>query len=144
MSVPNQPFVGSSAFAHKGGLHVNAIQKNRSTYEHIEPETVGNERKILISELSGSSNILAKIEKYNIDHNPKLMRKILKKVQDLENQGYHFESAEGSFDLLVKKVLGKHKGFFDLADFRVIVERGKDGRSITRATVKINVNGVEE
>ncbi len=144
MSVPNQPFVGSSAFAHKGGLHVNAIQKNRSTYEHIEPEAVGNERKILISELSGSSNILAKVEKYNIKHNPKLMRKILKKVQDLENQGYHFESAEGSFDLLVKKVLGIHKGFFDLADFRVIVERGKDGRSITRATVKINVNGVEE
>ncbi len=140
----NQPFVGSSAFAHKGGLHVNAIQKNSSTYEHIEPETVGNERRILISELSGSSNILKKVEKYKIAHDQKTMRKILKKVQDMENEGYHFESAEGSFDLLVKKVIGKHKGFFDLEDFRVIVERGKDGKSITRATVKIKVNGVEE
>ena len=140
----NQPFVGLSAFAHKGGLHVNAIQKNKSTYEHIEPETVGNERRILISELSGSSNILKKVEKYKIVHDQKTMRKILNKVQDMENEGYHFESAEGSFDLLVKKVIGKHKGFFDLEDFRVIVERGKDGKSITRATVKIKVNGVEE
>ena len=140
----NQPFVGSSAFAHKGGLHVNAIQKNSNTYEHIEPEAVGNERRILISELSGSSNVLAKIEKYKMEHNPKLMKKILKKVQDLENQGYHFESAEGSFDILVKKVIGKHKGFFCLEDFRVIVEKGKDGRSITRATVKIKVNNQDE
>jgi 2-isopropylmalate synthase len=140
----NQPFVGSSAFAHKGGLHVNAIQKNSNTYEHIEPEAVGNERRILISELSGSSNVLAKIEKYKMEHNPKLMKKILKKVQDLENQGYHFESAEGSFDILVKKIIGKHKGFFCLEDFRVIIERGKDGRSITRATVKIKVNDKNE
>ncbi len=140
----NQPFVGSSAFAHKGGLHVNAIQKNKSTYEHIEPETVGNERRILISELSGNSNVLKKVEKYKIAHDQKTMRKILKKVQDMENEGYHFESAEGSFDLLVKKIIGKHKGFFDLEDFRVIVERGKGGKSITRATVKIKVNGTEE
>ena len=142
--MPNQPFVGSSAFAHKGGMHVNAIQKNKSTYEHIEPETVGNERRILISELSGSSNVLKKVEKYKIAHDQKIMRKILKKVQDMENDGYHFESAEGSFDLLVKKIIGKHKGFFDLEDFRVIVERGKGGKSITRATVKIKVSGVEE
>jgi 2-isopropylmalate synthase len=140
----NQPFVGSSAFAHKGGLHVNAIQKNKRTYEHIEPETVGNERRILISELSGNSNILKKVEKYKIAHDQKTMRKILKTVQDMENEGYHFEAAEGSFDLLVKKIIGKHKGFFDLEDFRVIVERGKDGRSITRATVKIKVGGIEE
>jgi len=140
----NQPFVGSSAFAHKGGLHVNAIQKNKSTYEHIEPETVGNERRILISELSGSSNILKKVEKYKIAHDKKIMKKILNKVQDMENEGYHFESAEGSFDLLVKKVIGKHKGFFELEDFRVTVERGKDGKSTTRANVKIKVNGVEE
>ena len=140
----NQPFVGSSAFAHKGGLHVNAIQKNNKTYEHIEPETVGNERRILISELSGNSNVLKKVEKYKIAHDQKTMRKILKTVQDMENEGYHFESAEGSFDLLVKKIIGKHKGFFDLEDFRVIVERGKGGKSITRATVKIKVNGIEE
>ena len=140
----NQPFVGTSAFAHKAGLHVNAIKKNSRTYEHIEPEEVGNERKILISELSGSSNVLAKIEKYKIENNQKVMKTILKKVQDLENQGYHFESAEGSFDILVKKEIGKHKGFFSLEDFRVVIERGSDGKSITRATVKIEVNGVEE
>jgi len=139
----HQPFVGASAFAHKGGLHVNAIQKNKSTYEHIEPEAVGNERRILISELSGSSNVLAKIEKYKIEHDRKLMRKILKKVQDLENQGYHFESAEGSFDLLVKKAVGKYKGFFNLEDYRVVTEMGKKGKSFTRATVKIKVRGVE-
>ena len=142
--MPNQPFVGISAFAHKGGMHVNAIQKNKSTYEHVEPETVGNERRILISELSGSSNILKKVEKYKIEHDQKTMRKILNKVQDMENEGYHYESAEGSFDLLVKKIIGKHKGFFDLEDFRVVVERGKDGKFVTRATVKIKVNGVNE
>ena len=93
----NQPFVGTSAFAHKGGLHVNAIQKDKCTYEHIPPESVGNERKILISELSGSSTILAKIEKFNLTHDSKLMRSILEEVQNLENEGYQFESAEASF-----------------------------------------------
>ncbi len=140
----NQPFVGTSAFAHKGGLHVNAIQKDKGTYEHIPPESVGNERKILISELSGSSTILAKVEKFNLTHDSKLMRTILEEVQNLENEGYQFESAEASFELLVRKKIGRYKTFFDLEGFRVIVEKRENGLPITEATVKVKVSGVQE
>ncbi|MCF6155042.1 MAG: citramalate synthase [Candidatus Brocadia sp.] len=140
----NQPFVGVSAFAHKGGLHVNAIQKDKGTYEHIPPESVGNERKILISELSGSSTILAKVEKFNLTHDNKLMRTILEEVQNLENEGYQFESAEASFELLVRKKIGRYKTFFDLEGFRVIVEKRESGLPVTEATVKIKVNNIQE
>ncbi len=139
----NQPFVGVSAFAHKGGLHVDAIRKNRSTYEHISPEAVGNERRILISELSGNATLLAKTSRHDITGDKELMRKILRQVQDRENKGYHYESAEASFEILVLKTLGKHKRFFDLVGYRAIVER-HDGLPVTEATIKINVNGVEE
>jgi len=141
---PNQPFVGTSAFAHKGGLHVNAVQKKRETYEHIPPESVGNERKILISELSGSSTILAKIEKFNLTHDSHLMRSILEEVQNLENEGYQFESAEASFELLARKKIGRYKSFFDLEGFRVIVEKRENGLPVTEATVKVKVDGVQE
>ncbi|MBM4066152.1 MAG: citramalate synthase, partial [Planctomycetes bacterium] len=141
---PNQPFVGTSAFAHKGGLHVNAVQKKRETYEHIPPESVGNERKILISELSGSSTILAKIEKFNLTHDSNLMRAILEEVQNLENEGYQFESAEASFELLARKKIGRYKSFFDLEGFRVIVEKRENGLPVTEATVKVKVDGVQE
>lgn len=141
---PNQPFVGTSAFAHKGGLHINAIQKNRGTYEHIPPEAVGNERKILISELSGSSTILAKIEKFHLTHDGDFMRSILAAVQNLENEGYQFESAEASFELLVRKKAGRYKPFFNLQGFRVIVEKRENGLPITEATVKVEVDGIRE
>ncbi|GAN34125.1 MAG: citramalate synthase [Candidatus Brocadia sp. AMX2] len=140
----NQPFVGVSAFAHKGGLHVNAIQKDKGTYEHIPPESVGNERKILISELSGSSTILVKVEKFNLAHDGKLMRTILEEVQNLENEGYQFESAEASFELLVRKKIGRYKTFFDLEGFRVIVEKRENGLPLTEATVKVKVNNIQE
>lgn len=140
---PNQPFVGPSAFAHKGGLHVDAMRKHEATYEHVSPETVGNERRILLSELSGSSTILAKLERYKIIHEKEFMRKILKEVQEKENQGYHYESAEGSFEVLVKKLLGSHRSFFDLEGYRIIAEK-REGWPITEATVKVRVNGVEE
>jgi 2-isopropylmalate synthase len=140
----NQPFVGTSAFAHKGGLHINAIRKDRGTYEHIPPESVGNERKILISELSGSSTILAKVEKFNLTHDTELLRSILDGVQNLENEGYQFESAEASFELLVRKKAGRYKSFFDLQGFRVIVEKRESGLPVTEATVKIKVNGIPE
>ncbi len=139
----NQPFVGSSAFAHKAGLHVDAMRKHAATYEHITPEAVGNERRILLSELSGSSTILAKVDRYNISHDKELMRKIVDEVQERENHGYHYESAEASFEIMVKKFLGKHKDFFHLEGYRTIVERRK-GNLVTEATVKIKVNGVEE
>lgn len=138
----NQPFVGASAFAHKGGLHVDAMRKNQQTYEHISPEVVGNERRILISELSGNATILAKMERHDITHDRELMRKILKQVQDLEHRGYHYESAEASFEILVKKALMKHKSFFDLVGFRAIVEK-RNAQPVTEATVKIKVGGSE-
>ena len=99
----NMPYVGSSAFAHKAGLHVDALRKNRKTYEHIDPELVGNSRRFLISELCGASNVLAKLEGTKIAENKELAKKLLAQVQDLENEGYQFEAADASFDLLVRK-----------------------------------------
>jgi len=137
-------FVGPSAFAHKGGMHVDAVRKNPRTYEHIKPEVVGNERRILVSELSGASNVLAKTLKYNIAHDRTTMRKIVNEVARLENEGYQFEAAEASFDLLVRKILGRHKRFFNLKGFRVMVEKDREGNPITEATIKVEVEGKEE
>lgn len=115
-----QPFVGQSAFAHKGGMHVHAIIKSASTYEHIDPSTVGNERRILVSELSGRSNIVAMATKHNIDDDKELMNKILAEVVRLENVGYQFESAAASFDLLVKKCAGTFKPHFTPVKYRIV------------------------
>ncbi len=136
----NQPFVGSSAFAHKGGMHVHAVVKHTATYEHIDPETVGNERRVLISELSGQSNILAKTIKYDITHDRELMTKILTRVQELEHEGYEFEAAEASFDLLVKKTLGLYQPKFERLAYHVMVETDNEGRTTNEATVKLRVN----
>ena len=108
----NQPFVGDSAFAHKGGMHTHGVARNPASYEHIDPAVVGNERRVLVSELSGQSTILAKTTKYAVTHDRATMAKILNQVQDLENAGYEFEAAEASFDLLVKKVLGQYQPKF--------------------------------
>jgi 2-isopropylmalate synthase len=134
-----QPFVGLSAFAHKGGMHTHAVAKNPATYEHIQPEAVGNERRILVSELSGQSTILAKTTKYEIAHDKTLMAKILNQVQDLENAGYEFEAAEASFDLLVKKAAGLYRPWFEKMAYRVNIEAGPDGTPITESTVKVRV-----
>jgi 2-isopropylmalate synthase len=138
----HQPYVGDSAFAHKGGLHVSAIRKSPLTYEHIKPELVGNTQRILISDLSGESNVLAKAEEFNIKlekGNP-VTKKIVTALKELENQGYQFEGAEGSFELLIKKAVGRHKKFFDLLGFRVIVEkRGDDSPSVAEATIMVKV-----
>lgn len=142
--VMNMPYVGESAFAHKAGLHVDALRKNKQTYEHISPELVGNERRFLVSELSGKSNVLAKLEKAKIAQDKKLAKKILDRVQDLENQGYQFEAADGSFDLLVKKVMGTYKPAFELEKYHVIVEQDSNGQLVTEATVKLKVDGTSE
>ena len=142
--VLGMPYVGESAFAHKAGLHVNALRKNKKTYEHIEPEMVGNQRKFLISELSGASNVLAKLEKVNLANDKKLARKILNMVQDLENEGYQFEAAEASFELLVKKAMGTYWSPFELEKYHVNVERNKHGERTTEATVKLSVDGKTE
>jgi 2-isopropylmalate synthase len=136
-----QPFVGSSAFAHKGGMHTHAIAKNTFTYEHIDPAAVGNERRILVSELSGQSTILAKTAKYAVTHDKAVMTKILTQVQDLENEGYEFEAAEASFDLLVKKALGVYEPKFERLAYRVNVEADGAGNPVTEATVKVRVGG---
>jgi 2-isopropylmalate synthase len=136
---PGQPFVGASAFAHKGGMHTHAVARNTASYEHIDPAKVGNERRVLVSELSGQSTILAKTTKYQITHDRPLMQKILSQVQDLENAGYEFEAAEASFDLLVKKAAGLYQPLFERVLYRVNIEAGQDGRALTEATVKVRV-----
>jgi 2-isopropylmalate synthase len=138
----HQPYVGDSAFAHKGGIHVSAIRKSPLTYEHIRPELVGNRQRVLVSDQSGQSNILAKAAEYDIDlqSQDQITRKILSDLKELENQGFQFEGAEGSFEILMKKALGKHRRFFELVGFRVIVEkRAEDEPTISEATIILKV-----
>lgn len=139
--VMNMPYVGQSAFAHKGGLHVDALLKNKRTYEHIDPALVGNQRRFLVSELSGASTILAKLENTELARDKALAKELLKQVQELEEQGYQFEAADGTFDLLVKKAMGTYRSAFELQNYHVTVEKHSDGRIITEATVKLTVNG---
>lgn len=115
-----QPFVGQSAFAHKGGMHVHAINKAASTYEHIDPAMVGNERRILVSELSGRSNIVAIAKEHNIDDDRELMDKILAEVVRLENQGFQFENAGASFDMLVRRITNTYTSHFRAIKYRIV------------------------
>jgi 2-isopropylmalate synthase len=142
----NQPYVGVSAFAHKAGVHINAVMKNTRSYEHIEPVLVGNRRRILVSELAGKTTILLRARDMELDlskEDPKT-KKILKIVQQLEHKGYQFEAAEASFELLLKKAFKKYKKFFNLEGFKVVVEKRDDGRLISEATIKLKVKGIEE
>ncbi len=137
------PFVGRSAFAHKGGIHVSAVERNPLTYEHIQPEQIGNRRRIVISEQAGLSNVLAKARSFGISldkQNPQA-RQILQRLKDLESEGYQFEAAEASFELLMREGLGKRPLFFEIKGFQVhcdLVE-GKETTSAL-ATVKVTVN----
>jgi 2-isopropylmalate synthase len=142
--VMNMPYVGESAFAHKGGLHVDGLRKSKRSYEHIAPELVGNERRFLISELSGRSTVLAELEKAKIAEDKKLARRILTRVQELENEGYQFEAADASFDLLVRKMMGTYKPFFELVKYHVNVEKRAAGDFVTEATVKLKVGDKTE
>lgn len=134
------PYVGKSAFAHKGGIHVNAVQKVAHSYEHIRPEAVGNQQRILVSDLSGGSNILMKAAEHDVDltKNSPEVREILSELKRLEHEGYEFEAADASFKLLMDKMLKKHQPFFELEGFRVIIEkRGHEEPCLTEATVKV-------
>ncbi|MFH1716554.1 MAG: citramalate synthase [Planctomycetota bacterium] len=142
--VLNMPYVGDSAFAHKGGLHVDALRKSKRSYEHISPELVGNERRFLISELSGKSTVLAQLEKAKIAEDKQLAQKILNRVQELENEGYQFEAADASFDLLVKRVMGTYRPFFEMIKYHVNVEKRAAGDIVTEATVKLRVGDKTE
>lgn len=139
----NYPFVGRSAFAHKGGVHIDAMIKNPLCYEHISPSAVGNRRRFLISELAGKSSLVTKAKELDIEIDKKSPRtkKLHRLLQERESQGYQFESAEGSLRVLIERVLRPYKKMFDLSGFRVIVEKRDDGRLISEATVKVKVEG---
>jgi 2-isopropylmalate synthase len=147
--VPNthQPYVGDSAFAHKGGVHIDAVRKNPMTYEHIRPETVGNRQRMLVSDHAGKSSLAGKAEEFHIKlrkKSPKT-RELLTTLKELENQGYQFEGAEGSFELLMRRILGTHKPSFELMGFRVIVEKRQASEEpISEATVIVKVGTVIE
>jgi 2-isopropylmalate synthase len=142
--LPNQPFVGRSAFAHKGGVHVSALMRHPETYEHLPPEVVGNERRVLVSDQAGVANVRYKAEEYHLDldRNSSSTRLLLDTLKNLEYQGYSFEGAEASFELLMKKMLGLYRPFFELSEFRLISEkRESNGEPVAEATVKLRVGG---
>ena len=141
-----RPFVGKSAFSHKGGMHVSAILKKPLAYEHIEPGTVGNKRRVLVSDLSGKSNIEYKANEMGLTlgGNGYDSKKIVKEIKQMEDQGYQFDAAEGSLELLMKKATGQFREPFSLLSLRVINEKNKDDQSISQATIKISVGDEEE
>ena len=147
--LPNkrQPYVGEAAFAHKGGVHIHAVQKNPLTYEHVTPDVVGNHRRVLISDHSGRSAVLGKMETFGLDlpqDNPKV-QELLGSLKTLEYEGYQFEGAEGSFELLVRKAMGTHTPSFELLGCRIIVEKRKiDEDPISEATIMVKVGEVVE
>ncbi len=138
---PGQPFVGSSAFAHKGGMHVHAIAKSTKSYEHISPELVGNSRRVLVSELSGRSNIAAMVNRSDVKNDRVLLDKVLQEVCRLENEGWQFEAADASFELLVDRSAGTFEPKFQKLAYNVDVEscNAEDGNVRTEATVKLSV-----
>ena len=140
--ISHQPFVGNSAFAHKAGMHVSGVSKLAVAFEHIPPESVGNSRRILISELSGKKSILIKAHEFGVDleSNPKKVSEILDKVQKMEHEGYQFEAADASFELMVKSIAGVKKEYFTLESFRVLNEKKENGDMLSEATIKILIN----
>lgn len=138
------PYVGVAAFTHKGGLHVHAVQKLARTYEHVDPALVGNERVITISDMSGQSNVLVRAEAlgFKLAKGAPEVQQILTEVKKLESEGYEFEAAEASFELLIRKHLGQHVPFFDLLEFHSTHRRtGDKGLETCEATVKLTING---
>jgi 2-isopropylmalate synthase len=141
-----QPYVGESAFAHKGGIHVSAVKRNPLTYEHIKPEMVGNHRRILISDQAGRSNILHKAQKWglNLKSDDPLLASIISELKDKENQGYKYEAAEASFELLMRNALGLQRKFFRIDGFRVMNNKYRmDRLPLTEATIRLYVGGHE-
>jgi len=140
----NLPYIGRSAFAHKGGMHVSAVLKDPRTYEHIDPEQIGNARRVLVSELSGTSSILAKAKELGIEQDKDRGKSILEKLKDMESQGFQFEAAEASFELLVRRLRGDPSQHFKLAGFHIFVDVSED-KMRSEASVKVvDPNGVVE
>ena len=147
--MPNkrQPYVGDAAFAHKGGVHIHAVLKNAATYEHIAPAEVGNRRRMLVSDYAGRSGLMEKVEAYGISltKNHAKLQELVETLKERESQGYQFEGAEGSFELLMRKAMGSHRPSFQLLGFRVIVEKKQElGMLLSEATVMVKVGDVVE
>ena len=141
-----EPYVGSCAFAHKGGMHIDAVNKNPHSFEHIEPETVGNERTVLMSEVSGRSTIMNIINTVDprIKKDSEETKRIMERLKELEHQGYQFEGAESSFELLVRKELGLFKPSFELIEYKVMIDKPSTTERTATVAMKIKVNGVLE
>lgn len=139
----NQPFVGSAAFAHKGGIHVSAILKHPKTYEHIKPELVGNKQRVLVSELSGQSNLIFKAKEMNLDldqQNPRT-REVINKIKQLEHEGYQFEGADASLELLLREAFDSLEDPFEFESFKILIGKNADSPVTSEAIVKLKVNG---
>ncbi len=138
---PNQPYVGRNAFAHKGGMHVAGIVQDARTFEHLDPAAVGNDRELLISELSGKGTVQARAAQRGLEVDDTAAARAVERVKELEARGFQFEAADGSFDLLIRRETGSYTPLFRLESFRVIVEKREDGKVQTEATIKIWVDG---
>ena len=132
-----QPYVGKNAFAHKGGMHVAGVRADASTFEHVDPALVGNHRDLLISELSGRATVVEKAVDVGVELDAEGAARVVDRVKALEHAGYHFEAADGSFELLLRKEAGVYEPLFRLESWRVIVEKRADGKVETEATVKV-------
>jgi 2-isopropylmalate synthase len=137
----DQAYVGRNAFAHKGGMHVAGIASDSRTFEHLEPEQVGNSRMVLPSELSGKATVLARAKEIGLDLDDKAAREAIDLLKEREHEGYHYEAAEASFDLLLRRVAGEYEPLFRLEGFRVLTEMREDGTVETEATLRIWVDG---
>ena len=142
----SRPFVGKSAFAHKGGIHVSAIMKTPRAYEHMDPQQVGNKRRVLVSDLSGKSNVEYKAKELGVElgKNGLDSRKIASEIKQLEQEGYQFDTADGSFKILLEKFTDQFKPLFELESFRVTIEKDKDQPCSAHATIKISVEDKKE
>ncbi len=134
---PDQPYVGRNAFAHKGGMHVAGVNVDPTTFEHVDPAVVGNTRELLVSELSGKGTVHARAADAGIDLDDASAGRVIERVKELEHLGYHYEAADGSFELLLRKETGEYEPLFVLESWRAIVEKKADGRVETEATIKI-------
>ncbi len=139
--VAQQPYVGASAFAHKGGLHASATGRLAGAYEHIEPASVGNAARVVVSELAGRASLTMKAAELGIDLSGEQAATVLDDIKDLEYQGYSFEAADASLSVMLQKRLGTFEPAFRLESFRVIAEKREDGRVMTEATIKIHASG---
>ncbi|MDP2983298.1 MAG: citramalate synthase [Candidatus Latescibacter sp.] len=141
-----QPYVGESAYAHKGGAHIDGVLKNPRTFEHVDPELVGNQRRFLLSDQSGRSTVLSKLSSFymNLDRNGPLVKAVLAELKRKEHEGYQYEAAQGSFEILAARIIEGYTPPFSFEGFRVITDRRDDGSMVSEATIKLSVEGAEE